>query len=116
EKSPAQNHEISPPKNLYSLRSIKISSVGKKSLIKNFNQNREIPKRKKQKHTLSNFKQTTISNHVITSYSHQYNSTKKFSFQVYLHQKTMKEILTQTSHRPYDMPTSTWKYYQEWNQ
>lgn len=28
----------------------------------------------------------------------------------------MKEILTQTSHRPYDIPTSTWKYYQEWNQ
>ena len=26
-----------------------------------------------------------------------------------------KEILKQTSHRPWDLPTKTWSFYQEWN-
>ena len=28
---------------------------------------------------------------------------------------TIKEILSTTKHRPWDMPTGSWKFYQEWN-
>ena len=28
---------------------------------------------------------------------------------------TIREILNTTEHRPWEMPTESWKFYQEWN-